>query len=903
METRSIPFLPASIFGPSALAKLWAVTAIFLLCIPSLAQTQDQEKSTPANRPAATQTPTAQHPPAESEPAAKPEGKKKKDRKKKKKKEKKLSARDVEKLVADLPEKYRTWVESVQFIISDEEIRLFVEIDKDYQRDAFIERFWKVRDPYPETGRNEMRENYTVRVREAQQEFGKFDARAKVLLTNGYPLQRIQINCKPYLVPMEVWYYDGSDTVPFEFLLLFFQKWGMGDFLLWEPLDGVQELSLEREAVTRQGMQRNCRINDVEALQAAISFIRGQGGDTGWPVLLARITQTPTAPQKEWVETFATYTTELPDGATTFDARLQVDYPGRHQGRTVVQGALAVGLDSLQPVVMADGLSKSYNLLLTGEILKDGTLFDSFRYQFDFPSKEAADPLPLVFERYLRAGDYQLMVKLEDLGSGAFHRSEETLTVPRMDSPPPPILDAKTAAILKEANQAIRSGETTIKLAPLTGEWQTGLVRIDTLITGTGIDKVSFILDDQPILTKRRPPYDVELDLGNVPRARVLRVEAFDAQGEVLAVDETLLNAGDHRFAVRLEEPRPGRKYRRSLRAEANVTVPKGEVVEKVEFFLNETKITTLYQEPWVQPVVLPDDGSVAYVRSVAYTPDGSTAEDLVFINAPANLEQIDVEFVELYTLVLNKDKRPVLGLDAEQFSILEDGVPQDMLRFEVVENLPIHAAIMLDVSASMEGRLIQARDAALQFYRQAITPRDRATTVTFNDHPNLTSDFTNDLETLAAGLAGVKAERGTSLYDAMIFTLYYFNGIKGQRAILLLSDGKDESSRFEFDDVLEYSRRSGVSIYTIGLDLGRGEGEARRKLKKLAEETGGRSFFLDGVDTLPQIYDTIQQELRSRYLIAYQSSNTSGSLGFRQIEVNTSEKGLEAKTLKGYYP
>ena len=118
-----------------------------------------------------------------------------------------------------------------------------------------------------------------------------------------------------------------------------------------------------------------------------------------------------------------------------------------------------------------------------------------------------------------------------------------------------------------------------------------------------------------------------------------------------------------------------------------------------------------------------------------------------------------------------------------------------------------------------------------------------------------------------------------------------------------MLSDGKDESSKFEFEDVLEYAQRSGVSVYSIGLQIPRSEGEARRKLKKLAEQTGGRSFFLDEVSELEAIYTTIQEELRSRYLLAYQSSNTTGSRGFRQIEVQTLDKRHEAKTLRGYFP
>ena len=87
---------------------------------------------------------------------------------------------------------------------------------------------------------------------------------------------------------------------------------------------------------------------------------------------------------------------------------------------------------------------------------------------------------------------------------------------------------------------------------------------------------------------------------------------------------------------------------------------------------------------------------------------------------------------------------------------------------------------------------------------------------------------FTNDVTPLAGGLAGLKAERGTALYDSLIFSLFYFNGVKGQRAVLLLSDGKDEGSRFSYEDALDYARRAGVAIYAIGLGEELRQEEAR---------------------------------------------------------------------------
>ena len=138
------------------------------------------------------------------------------------------------------------------------------------------------------------------------------------------------------------------------------------------------------------------------------------------------------------------------------------------------------------------------------------------------------------------------------------------------------------------------------------------------------------------------------------------------------------------------------------------------------------------------------------------------------------------------------------------------------------------------------------------------------------------------------------------ALYDTIIFSLFYFNGVKGQRAVLLLSDGKDEGSRFSYEDALDYARRAGVTIYSIAL----GDDVDRKKLEKISEETGGRAFFLQGTAELAGIYKTIEEELRSKYLIAYQSSNTSGRDEFRTVDLKVVGKpGVEAKTLRGYYP
>ena len=804
-------------------------------------------------------------------------------------------------LAEPLPEKYTAWLEDVDLLLSTEERTTFLALTQDYQRDAFIRRFWEVRDEQPRTPRNEFREGWESRVQEARRRFGTLDdGRARVLLFNGIPDEVVLSQCPDVLWPLEAWFYGRSERSKAQLVVVLYQKWGAGKYRIWNPLDGIGALSADGAALSGGGPRSpgigGCRdIEHSTRIAKAVGWVAAQG--MGWQMLEAKIDSPPPPPSGEWVPTFSSYSTDLPEGAPVFDARLDVEFPGKRQSRTVLQGILAVPASEAGAVQLAG--SRTYNFLLTGEVVRDGELFDSFRYRFDLPAAEAGT-LPLVFQRTLRPGEYTLVVKLEDMGSGRFFRAERPLTVPAVDHdmPPPPPSDPEMARLMARANAALESGETVLQILEPFGELMTGMNRFDT-VTSPDISRVTFALDGKAVLTKKSPPFSVELDLGSLPRPRTLSATAFDASGREVAHQELLVNAASNRFRVRLVEPRQGQSYESSVPVRAEVEIPDGESLERVEVFLDDARVATLYQPPWEQALVLPQGAPLAYVRAVAYLADGSSTEDLVFVNAPEYLERIDVDFVELYASVLDRRGRPVQGLEARDFTVAEDGVRQEIARFERVTDLPIHAAVVLDVSASMEASLAQATDAALGFLQEAVRPKDRAALITFNDRPHLAVKFTKDVDALAGGLAGLKAERGTSLYDTIIFSLFYFNGVKGQRAILLLSDGKDEGSRFGYEEALDSARRAGVAIYPIGL----GEELEKRKLEKLAEETGGRAFFLKDVSELAGIYAAIQEELRSKYLIAYQSTNTAGGDQFRAVDLKVSRPGAEAKTVRGYYP
>ncbi len=828
--------------------------------------------------------------------------------------------------VAKLAEKYRTWWEEVDVLLSDEERKTFLALEKDYQRDSFIEKFWQVRDPVRRTSVNGFKDRWTANVQMARSMFGDItDGRSRVLLLNGPPDERIESNCSLILWPLEVWFYPPGDKVSEPFSIVLYRRWGTGPFRVWNPGNegsdvlfafSVLENAPEPLDAARAGSNRH-NLGEIASFSggcgdydhsrkilAGVSWVMSQG--IHWDMMEARLAGRQPGPGKEWVSTFNSYSTDVPAGATLLPAKLEVSFPGRWQGRTMMQGLVTVPPGAAGQAAL--GEARSYNLLLTGEVLHDGTLFDSFRYKFDLPAgaPPAPEPLPLSFERPLRPGDYTLVVKVEDVNSGKLFRDEHALSVPEMENPAPSVVAAATPEavevnrILAEANAALKSGETTIKLMPPPGQLQTGMQRFDTLSTGKNIARVTFLLDGKAVLTKKAPPYSVELDLGKVPRTRLLGVTAFDAAGEVLASDELQINAAGNRFRVRLAEPQRGKRYESSLLARVEAEAPEGEGIERIELFLNETKIATLYQPPYVHPVVLPRGETVAYVRAVAYLTDGHSTESVVFVNAPENLEEMNVDLVELYTTVLDRDGHPVTGgLAAKDFGVTEDGTRQQIVRCDRVTDMPIHAAVAIDISASMEKSLPKAQEAALRFLEGTVKPRDRAAVITFNDHPNLVVKFTRDLKDLAGGLAGLKAERGTALYDSLVYSFYTFNGLKGRRALLLLSDGRDEGSRFTWDETLEFARRAGVTVYTIGL----GEDVEKGKLKRLSEETGGRAFFPRNAAELPAIYSAIEEELRSQYLIAYQSATLRKDPGFRTVDLKVVKPGLEAKTIRGYYP
>jgi len=597
-------------------------------------------------------------------------------------------------------------------------------------------------------------------------------------------------------------------------------------------------------------------------------------------------------PNDEWVRTFASLSTDLPPGATALPAEMEMRFGGRRGLRVMSEGQIRL----LDPSPVATTLT------LDGEILRGEELFDHFRYRYQSAPASAA---PLLFERPLRPGSYRLIVRLREESGDRYFRDERELVVPAESetavASAPAAPTTAPAAAPPSATAAAESDEPGIRLLLPSDELLTGKLRVEALPRGTTVAAVTFTLDGRPVMTKRRPPFGAELDLGRTPRLHRVGAIALDGAGGEIGRDEVLVNGGPHRFAVRLVEPRTIPTGADHVEARAVVDLPEGESLERVEFHVNDTLYATLFQEPFTQALPLPAGARVAWIRVVAYLADGGAAEDVRLIGAGEMSTGIDVDFVELFASVLDRRGHFVEDLKPGEVEVRENDKPQQIRRLEPIADLPIHAGILLDTSASMAEELGEAQRAAQRFFAEVLTDRDRACVLTFADEPHLAVRFTRSVEVLTGGLAGLEARGETKLWDAVAYALHYFSGIRGKRALVLLTDGQDSGSKFKFEEVIEYARRTGVAIYVVGLDVPTNPPDIGMLIDRLATETGGRAFRISRAVELGPVYRDIQRELRAQYLIAYQSDGTGD--GFREIQVRVHRPGAEVRTVRGYYP
>ena len=250
---------------------------------------------------------------------------------------------------------------------------------------------------------------------------------------------------------------------------------------------------------------------------------------------------------------------------------------------------------------------------------------------------------------------------------------------------------------------------------------------------------------------------------------------------------------------------------------------------------------------------------------------------------------------VQLPVSVLDKEGRPVPGLTPEHFQILEDKVPQKIKTFRH-EDIPLSLGLVIDNSGSMRSRRERVNSAALSFVRES-NPDDETFIVNFDDSAYLEQDFTGSIGDLVDALENLDARGETALYDALYLSAEHVkSGKKEKKALLLISDGEDNISKYGINKVIDALKQSKVTLYAIGLleenDQRGGlfkkppSKKAKADLVKFAELTGGQAFFPKTLDEVDQLVKTIAHDLRNHYTITYTPTNMKTDGTWREITV-----------------
>ena len=266
----------------------------------------------------------------------------------------------------------------------------------------------------------------------------------------------------------------------------------------------------------------------------------------------------------------------------------------------------------------------------------------------------------------------------------------------------------------------------------------------------------------------------------------------------------------------------------------------------------------------------------------------------------------VDVDVVLATVTVTDRNGRYVTGLEKENFKLAEDKVPQEISYFSS-EDIPLSVGIILDVSGSMKDKLKTAVEAAITFMKGG-SPDDEYFLVEFADKPTGTADFTNDIAKIQSLFLASKAKGRTALFDAVYMGLSKLErGNNSKRALLLITDGEDNRSRYTFSNVRDFVKEKDVQMYAIGITNGWSDASAeqgRALLRDLAAISGGNSFFPTSVYGLEDICRKIAAELKYQYVLGYRSTNTAKDGEWRKIKVTAEfpSQKLNVRAKQGYY-
>jgi Ca-activated chloride channel family protein len=301
-------------------------------------------------------------------------------------------------------------------------------------------------------------------------------------------------------------------------------------------------------------------------------------------------------------------------------------------------------------------------------------------------------------------------------------------------------------------------------------------------------------------------------------------------------------------------------------------------------------------------------DSSWAATQSSLSTAIGQSASQ----PAPAIDIRVSTTLVLIPVTVTDALNRFVLGLDKQNFRVFEDGTEQKVKQF-AGEDAPLSIGILVDTSGSMGDKIETSRQAVAQFLKTMNT-HDEAFLVEFSDRAELVTGFTEDVNQIDDKLTQMESKGLTAMLDAVYMGLREMKRARNPRkALLIISDGGDNNSRYTADQIQSLVREADVQIYSMGvferypyLGMTAAELSGPHLLSQISEQTGGRAFAASSDSDLPSIATKIGIELRNQYVLAYSPSNQDRNGKYRKVEVQLKQPeglpSLKARWRLGYY-
>lgn len=494
-----------------------------------------------------------------------------------------------------------------------------------------------------------------------------------------------------------------------------------------------------------------------------------------------------------------------------------------------------------------------------------------------------------------KVGAYELQVVLtavEGAARGAWFGKVE---VPESESPFVAPEDAPPDAV---ALEILPPAEGVVRFLPPPEIGGIGALQLEVRVP-EGTARVEFLQDGRSMGIRNRAPWTVSVPLGSVIRRTLIQAVALDERGRYLGEDVIVLNnpSGQLGVEILLGPTRDGIRT-------VTVAVSGSDRLSQVTLSLDDRKVARWAECPCV--VELPDRevSSATILAADAVDVRGVRGDSVLPLGGGGGFTgSVRVELVELPVVVLDAQGSPVLGLQAQDFTVLEDGEAVTLEGFGPTADLPLSLGLAVDVSGSMLEVFPQVRRAVAGFASDLMEGGDEAFVVTFSWEAEVIQRWSSDPSAVEARLGDVTPDGGTSLHDAVVKALEQFRGRRGQQAVVLLTDGEDTTSRTGWEIALRFAHTMRVPIFPIGLGVGRLDFGSRSVLREIAEETGGTAFFPKDVSELPAVYFRIGELLRSQYLLWYPSPSVKPPEQFREIEVRVTGADRKVQTISGYYP